>query len=524
MLTVYLGNKYIRAVEGNMSGNRLHIKRAYETVDNKGAIINGIIVDEAALGELIGGMWDAYKLPKKDVNLVLESTQFHTRTMQVPKMKDDKKLEYIEREFTGIGSMESLVYGYFRSKKISKGKMELITAMATPREYAEQFVSIFKKLGIQLTGMESVNASMNRMIDMLSQIKGKTCIMQFVSDMNLTSILYYNGAIETSNVKRLFAEPGSPAYIVEIARAVTNIMQFAKTQSIDGQITDVFVAGIAGGDMDIYEDSISNINPDLKVSQLTGGDKITVDKREDEYEIFSKNALAIGGLIRAEEGSDIISRIKYTQEELDARNKRKKLIVPAAVFCGVLAAISAALFVRNMYLSQRLKALTDYNNDPQVIKTCAEYDILNENIGAAEGITGGLQGLTDVLHTYPTPDSPVEDIVTRCAQDTVSASVTGYESGSGVLSIQAKAENVELINKFIDRLSKEETFATVDYTGYAQDREGSWNVNVSCVMAPNAQMPEDAALTAPADGSPADGTQADTAPADGAQDANQAAP
>lgn len=57
MLTVYLGNKYIRAVEGNMSGNRLRIRQAYETVDNKGTIINGAIVDEAALSELISGLW-----------------------------------------------------------------------------------------------------------------------------------------------------------------------------------------------------------------------------------------------------------------------------------------------------------------------------------------------------------------------------------------------------------------------------------------------------------------------------------
>ena len=351
MLTVYLGNKYIRVVEGSMSGNRLHIKQAYETVDNKGTIINGTIVDEAALGELISGLWDAYKLPKKEVNLVLDSTQFHTRNMQVPQMSEGKKLEYIRREFTGVENMESPVFGYFRLKKVTKGKIDLITAMATPRNYAEQFISLFKKLGIHLTGIESVNASMNRMIDMLSPIKDKTCIIQFVEDMNLTSILYYNGGIETSSRKRLFAEPGTPAYVVEIARAVTNITQFAKTQNIDGLITHVFIAGITGEDMEIYEDGIRNINPELVTEPLTGGNRITVDKKQNTDELFSKNALAVGGLIKADDEVNIISRIKYTEEELEARKNRKKLIVPAAVVCGILAVISAALFGRNMYLS-----------------------------------------------------------------------------------------------------------------------------------------------------------------------------
>ena len=484
MLTVYLGNKYIRVVEGSMSGNRLHIKQAYETVDNKGTIINGTIVDEAALGELISGLWDAYKLPKKEVNLVLDSTQFHTRNMQVPQMSEGKKLEYIRREFTGVENMESPVFGYFRLKKVTKGKIDLITAMATPRNYAEQFISLFKKLGIHLTGIESVNASMNRMIDMLSPIKDKTCIIQFVEDMNLTSILYYNGGIETSSRKRLFAEPGTPAYVVEIARAVTNITQFAKTQNIDGLITHVFIAGITGEVMEIYEDGIRNINPELVTEPLTGGNRITVDKKQNTDELFSKNALAVGGLIKADDEVNIISRIKYTEEELEARKNRKKLIVPAAVVCGILAVISAALFGRNMYLSHKLKLLNDYNNDPLVIKTCAEYDVLNDNINAAQGITGGLTGLTNVLRTYPVVNSTTEAIVKQCAEGLVTANVSGYDSGSGVLSLQAKAGNVEQINKFIDRLTLQEVFASVDYTGYAQDSGGTWNVNVSCVMAP----------------------------------------
>ncbi len=488
MLTVYLGNKYIRAVEGNMSGNRLRIRQAYETVDNKGTIINGAIVDEAALSELISDLWEAYKLPKKEVNLVLDSTQFHTRNMQVPQMSNSKKLEYIKREFTGMENVDSLVHGYFRIKKLQKGKMDLVTAMATPRDYAVQFMTLFKKLGIQLTGIESVNASMNRMIDMLSQIKNKTCIIQFVEDMNLTSILYYNGNIETSSRKRLFAEAGTPGYVVEAARAVTNVIQFAKTQNIDEYITHVFVAGITGGDLEIYEDSIRNINPDFVTEPLTGGDRIVIDKGGND-ELFSKNALAIGGLIKADDGINIISRIKYTEEELEARKKRKRLIVPAAAVCGILAVISIVLFGRNMYLSHKLKLLTDYNNDPQIIKTCAEYDVLNANINAAQGITDGLKGLTDMLRTYPVVNSDTENIVTQCAEGLVTANISGYDAGNGVLSLQAKAGNVEQINKFIDRLTMQEVFASVDYTGYAQDREGTWSLNVSCVMAPG-EVPE----------------------------------
>ena len=65
--------------------------------------------------------------------------------------------------------------------------------------------------------------------------------------------------------RELFSEPGTPGYAVETARAVSNLIQFAKAQNIPQKITDVYVAGLSDEDCLVYEDSIAQINPDLGV-------------------------------------------------------------------------------------------------------------------------------------------------------------------------------------------------------------------------------------------------------------------
>ena len=51
----------------------------------------------------------------------------------------------------------------------------------------------------------------------------------------------------------------------------------------------------------------------------------------------------------------------------------------------------------------------------------------------------------------------------------------------------AKAENVDLINQFIKRLTDEDIFNSIDYTGYAFEEDtGLWNIHVMCILSESA--------------------------------------
>ena len=485
MLTVYLSNKYIRIVTGDYASGKVSIRGMYYTIDTTGCLVNGSIVDEESLLELLREQWEVQNLPKKDVYLVLDSNQFTAKVVQVPVLNEKKMMEYLSREFTDVGRISSPVYGYFPlNGDEKKSKIRRIFAMAAPRDYALQFVELFGKLGVKLSGIECANGSMIRLLDKMEQLRGKTCIVQFVDEMNLTNALLVDGRYETFNKKRLFSEPGTPGYAVETARAVSNLIQFAKAQNIPQKITDVFVAGLSEEDYIVYEDSISQINQDLGVDKLESGRHFTYAKTNDPYISFANFALAIGGMLKTDPKTNVAAQIKYTPEQIEKRKARRKVTIPVGAVVGVLVLVSLVLLVRKVMLGNELKALQDYNQSASILEACQEYDGAQARMSAISAIHTGMESLGIELGEYPLVDSEVETIITSCAEGLVSAQISSYDSTTGILSFNTSAGDVEQINRFIALLMEEKIFASVDYTGYSQNQDGDWSVKVNCTMAP----------------------------------------
>lgn len=485
MLTVYLSNKYIRIVTGESSSGKVNIRGMYYTIDTTGCLVNGSIVDEEALLDILKEQWEMQNLPKKDVYLVLDSSQFNSKVVQVPVMNEKKMMEYLSREFTDVGRIANPVYGYFPLNGTDKkAKIRQIFAMTVPRDYALQFSQLFAKLGVKLSGIECANGAMIRLLEKMVQLKGKTCIVQFVDEMNLTNALLVDGKYETFNKKRLFSEPGTPGYAVETARAANNLMQFAKAQNIPQKITDVYIAGLTDEDYAVYEDGIAQINPELGVEQLDTGGSFVYSKTDDPYISFANFALAIGGMLKTDPKGNIVTQLKYTPEQIEKRKARRKITIPVGAVVGVLVLASLIFLVRKIMLGSELKALEEYNQRESVLEACEEYDAAQERMSAISAIHTGMESLGDEIGEYPLVDSSVEAVITSCAEGLVSAEISSYDSTTGILSFNTSAGNVEQINRFIELLMEEEIFASVDYTGYSQNQDGDWSVNVNCTMAP----------------------------------------
>ena len=78
----------------------------------------------------------------------------------------------------------------------------------------------------------------------------------------------------------------------------------------------------------------------------------------------------------------------------------------------------------------------------------------------------------------------MEAVVENCAVGLVTATIQSYSAQTGLLQMETKARDVSQINQFVNLLTKQEIFASVDYTGYNEDSDGIWTVNVNCIMAP----------------------------------------
>lgn len=485
MLVVYLSNRYIRVVAGEKTGGKVRASGLYYSVDTQGCILNGSVMDEEGFLGIIKDLWESNGLARKGIHLVIDSTQFTSRVLDVPLQKPAQTMQFLSREFTDVGRISNPVYGYFPlpRQREHKAKAHTVFATVVSREFISGYQELFGKLGITVDSVECASGAMIRLLGILSQVNDANAIVQFVDDMTLVNVLLIEGRYEYSSHNRLFADPGTQAFCAEAARAAGNILQFAKAQKIPQKITTVYIAGISREEQEFYLQNISQIDPTLEVEELSGGTDVTITSVMGRDRTFSNFSLAVGGLIETDARTNIMSQMKVNARRTEERRRRNRRLIPAVTAGAILCVITAAFGAYTLLLSMELQKEQEYNNSPDVLAACSEYEALNQEISAIAGLSQSLTGLRQSVLAYPMVNSAVEETIAGCASGLVSAEISSYDSKSGVISFDTSAGNVEQINQFIRLLSEQDIFAAVDYTGYAQDAQGQWQVKVNCTMA-----------------------------------------
>lgn len=113
MIALHLSNRHIRIVDGTVSGQRVTVQAMYDEEDTRGCILNGIVMDVDAFSDLMRTIWKKYNLPRKDVHLVINSSQFTTKILELPKQSEKLLMQFISREFSDVERIEDPVYSYY---------------------------------------------------------------------------------------------------------------------------------------------------------------------------------------------------------------------------------------------------------------------------------------------------------------------------------------------------------------------------------------------------------------------------
>ena len=339
-------------------------------------------MDEEGFLDIIQNLWDTNKLPKKGINLVIDSSQITMKVTEVPIQKPKQMKQYISREFADVERISNPVYGYFPlpEQQVHKAKVQTVMSMMAPREFIQKYQELFGKLGIQIERVECAMSAMARLVGSLSQIRNSTCIVQYVDDMTLINLLVVDGAYAYSNRDRLFLDPGTPGFAVEVARSVNHILQFAQAQNIPEQITKVYIAGMQVDDLDIYMDSIRQMSEGLEAEELDPGSDVSVGKVAGGQSPTSGFALAIGGMIRTDIKTNIMAEmVKDPEKEAEKRRKRK-VFLPIGILGILMFLATSVLGGRTLYLYLNLQEVKEYNNRADVLRACEEYEAVSSKI------------------------------------------------------------------------------------------------------------------------------------------------
>ena len=84
---VYLSNQQVQVVTGSPGKAKIRIEQSFEAQAPEGSIINGIVMDTEAFAEFMKEFFRMNKLPTKDVTLVVNSSKFVGKTIEMPAMK-----------------------------------------------------------------------------------------------------------------------------------------------------------------------------------------------------------------------------------------------------------------------------------------------------------------------------------------------------------------------------------------------------------------------------------------------------
>lgn len=492
--SVYLSNDNMQILEGTGSGKQITIQKIYNIRIPEGAMLNGAIISEYLFGEAIQSVWDRFKLPKTGIHLVVESTQFFTKVITVPKQNEKKMLETVKREFSEIEAQENYLFDYRMIEEYKKTGLCQVICSAADLDFIKSYVDFFKEKQI---GIESIDIGLNTQLkfyEMIPDIVKHTFVISILDGRNLISTLIVDGKYKYTSRSRIFSDRGTEDFGIEVTKTMSSIMQFHSAEKIEHEIENVFLGGFDETDFGICASMISELGLAAERPEEEWGVKMpSQDQVYSDYNLEGSSAMvldymyAVGGLLNPKKDLNYFKSYQLRQKNEKSAPVPWKAFVPAGSVIAVGVIVSAVLFTMNFMQDKKMDEVSDYlassaNTEKyQEIKAMeAEADLMDQSIQ-----TGKLAW--DVKASYPVADSLVEQKVKECAGDKVSITVDSYEAETGVYKFTAMAAQVTDIYDFINQLKETEQFADLEYSGYNYtEKTAQYDIHVSGYLSESA--------------------------------------
>ena len=173
---------------------------------------------------------------------------------------------------------------------------------------------------------------------------------------------------------------------------------------------------------------------------------------------------------------------KENAKEIDPRTK-KRIIIVATTFILMLVLMGVALTLRLIRESKYNEA-KDYNKSPSVMMQAMSYDDVTEKRDAMLAKYNSINTVVETIESYPVCNDDVINTIEETARGYADIEILSFDAEQGKVTFSAKAENVNDIYKYIDKLLEEDIFMTVDHTGYSYDESTAlYDIHVNCTLA-----------------------------------------
>lgn len=487
---VFLSNTNIQIASGSAAGDGVRLSKLISSPLPEGAVLNGVVMDQDRLIEAIKLAWQANKLPKSEVTLILNSPQLRANRVDAPLLADKKTTEFIERETrdSEYGRFQNPVTGWYVVGKDGKAKTQKVVYETAEIDFVNKYVDIFGKAGLKL---KSIHNGVQLATEYFTkQASGKTVLYMILDGKSLVTIFFAEGKYYYDSTSRVFAQPGTPEFAKEIYASISSIRQFISAQHLTETVKDILFCGLAYSHVNQLANDILNLDSTVDISMAQPPQGTTAGSDQSQFPFF---VYPIAGLRKTDERMPILKNTKQASKKKTEKSFMAKLIVPfILILAAALIGYGVCLALKIQKESQ-LKDVERYINNQSIKDQVAEYDAMYDNMAEMGKIQGGVDILKNDLDSYPAPDSSINNAILEAAKKhDVSVEFNSYSASTGVFSITASSPEVEDINQFIADLMSIDIFENIDYTGYSLSSDGtSWQINVVCSLAGNEPAAEE---------------------------------
>ena len=473
---IYLANQQVQIVTGNSNGKKITINQSYTLDAPEGSIINGIVMDADSFIGFLRETWVSLRLPVKDVIVVINSSKFVGKNIEMPVLKDSKTLEFIEREFTDINKGGSYCYGYI--PLALEGKTKRVYAENIPTDFIKDYLDIFSEAGIKIKAVYSGEGSIINFVAKTSGKKYGTFILEIADRMTITTLLFVNGAFYYFNSTRCFHEQESEEYAQDMARSASQIIQFMQAHQIEYPLETIILAGV--NPLNIYTYSEAILQQGIQVPV-----QVFSDENLQAGADIQNSLHAAGGLINTGKHQNFLTlyHSSKNKKEEEAGSKTGMFIIVGAV--AVMLIALAAAFTARILKKKELREAEDANQAMATQVTWYDMVVAENSFISAQ--YNSIVGLDENIYTYPVCNTDVRNLINKCAGNFAEISFESFDADSGVVSFTATSGTVDEINLFIAELNKQDIFNSVDYSGYSyNEATENWDIHVNCILAESA--------------------------------------
>lgn len=472
---LYLSNKLVQFVEAGGKGKTVTVHNVWQAEAPEGSIINGIITDEEEFLTWIKAFFSQNKLPRKDISLVVNSSQFNHKVLVFPKLRDAEIKKMIPREFSEHRT-ENTLFTYYVLEGDSNARRQRVLATAVEKDFLLSYISFFKQAGIEITFIDSEINSLVRLFSNSPEIQKKTCLLQVLDGQEVISMLFIKGSYYYSQKNRLLHYDVLEELTGELESIRVKLLQFLTSQQIKEPVETIYLCG----------DGQSALKQKMAENEIFTGKKIvfankSIKRKKIEF------VYPAGSLLGKKQGISFYRQLRQEQREKRKQQELLKLVLPPGIVLAVGLLITA--FMGSSYFSglRELKQIQKSMQESATATGNASYEMASASVDAMKYKIDKVEDIWDYLMSYPTINSSVEQVLEECAGSGVSVEIKSFQRDSGVLTLEASAGNVRDINGFIANLQQQEIFEVVEYSGYTYvSGIDNYSIHVICCMAEGA--------------------------------------